>query len=236
MLVIGLTGGIGTGKSTSCRILRDFDPDLVIIDADLLSHEATKAWNLPYILLRYFILPKDCFEVETGALIRSKLADLIFAPNPKSRALKKIVERLIHPWVIYRMLVGMIFCWLSGEPRVVLDIPLLFEAKLQWLCSKVVLIDTISEEIQISRIMKRNLGMTEDQVRNRINSQMPLAKKRALADSIIHNDVDLNELKLCLMKEFPRDFYCRKRLAVIRFSIISLILITIYMLVSLQIK
>lgn len=236
MYVIGLTGGIGSGKSTSCQILKVLDPNLVIVDADSLSHEATKAWNLPYVLLRYFILTKDCFDSENGTLIRSKLAQLIFAPTPKARALKRIVERLIHPWVIYRMLLKMIFCWLAGESRIVLDIPLLFEAKLQWMCSKVILIDTTSEATQILRILKRNSGTTEEQARDRINSQMAMSKKRTLADVVVNNDGDVNALKTSLMREFPPKCSCRMNLLILRYILLTSILFIIYILLTFQIK
>lgn len=204
MRIIGLTGGIGTGKSTACKLLKEIEPEIIIIDADVLSHEATKPGRLPFLLLKYFILPKDCFNSETGELIRSRLAELIFSPNKKSLELKKIVERCIHPWIIWKMCLGIIWYWLRGEGRIILDIPLLFEAKLQWMCTRTVLIDTTKSEIQLQRILKRNPQMTPEEAKNRIASQFPMEKKRKLADLIIKNDGDMNGLKEALELEFKK--------------------------------
>ena len=202
MKIIGLTGGIGTGKSTAIKILREIHPGIVIIDADVLSHEAVEPGEIAYILLKWFILPKDCFEPITKKLIRSKLAELIFAPTPKGRALKKIVEGCIHPWVIYKMVVGIVWYWLSGKVIVVLDIPLLFEANLQWMCSKTVLIDTSDSGVQLSRILKRNPQMSEEDAMNRIAAQFPMQKKRKMADRVIKNDGTVREIEDNLLDEF----------------------------------
>lgn len=204
MRIIGLTGGIGTGKSTTCKLLKEIEPEIIIVDADVLSHEATKPGRLPFLLLKYFILPKDCFNSETGELIRSRLAELIFSPNKKGLALKKIVERCIHPWIIWKMCLAIVWYWLRGEGRIILDIPLLFEAKLQWLCTKTVLIDTTQPEIQLKRILKRNPQMTKEDAKNRIAAQLPMEKKRKLADCVIENDGDLSELKKALELEFKK--------------------------------
>lgn len=211
MQIIGLTGGIGTGKSTTCKLLNEIEPEIIIIDADVLSHEATKPGRIPFLILKYFILPKDCFNSESGELIRSRLAELIFSPDKKGRALKKIVERCIHPWIIWKICLGIIWYWLKGESRIILDIPLLFEAKLQWMCTRTVLIDTTNPEIQLQRILNRNTQMSEEEAKNRIAAQFPMEKKRKLADRVINNDGDLVELKKSLALEFkkPDPFYQR---------------------------
>lgn len=226
MQIIGLTGGIGTGKSTTCKLLKEIEPEIIIIDADVLSHEATKPGRLPFLILKYFILPKNCFNSETGELIRSRLAELIFAPNKKSRALKKIVERCIHPWIIWRMCLGIIWYWLKGESRIILDIPLLFEAKLQWMCTRTVLIDTTKLEIQLQRILNRNPQMSEEEAKNRISSQFPMENKRKLADRVINNDGDLVELKKVLVLEFKKPDVFDQRLKYQYFYIPILLAVT----------
>lgn len=231
MQIIGLTGGIGTGKSTACALLKEIDERIVIIDADVLSHEATEPGILPYLLLKFFILPKDCFDPRSGALIRSRLADLIFAPNEKGRALKKIVERCIHPWIIYKMILGIIWYRFMGRDQIILDIPLLFEAKLQWLCTKTVLIDTTDSAIQISRILKRNPQMSKDQARNRISAQYPMEKKRKLANVVIKNDRGTNELRTELQKEFQMTKHKGTRIALLLLyvSILLILFMFIYL-------
>ncbi len=202
MLVIGLTGSIASGKSTACQILKRLDPQLPIIDADKLSFEATKIGNLPYLLLKYLVLPSDCFDPGTGELQRARLAALIFAPTPKAKHLKKIVERCIHPWVIFRMLLGMVYYWVCAYPRIVLDIPLLFEVNLTWMCSTTVLIDIESTEIQLNRLIERNPQMPLTQAKSRIDSQFSLDTKRRLASIIVTNNGNLRDFEHKLFEEF----------------------------------
>lgn len=202
MKVIGLTGGIGTGKSTFCKLLKEIDPQIIIIDADNLSHEATMKGKFPYFLLRSLILPRDCFDPLTKELIRSRLAELIFAPTRRAKLLKKIVERCIHPWVIYRIIIAILWNWIKGEDRIILDIPLLFETNLHWICMKSVLIDTSDPETQIKRILGRNPEMSEEQARNRIAAQFPMEKKRKMATLIIKNDGNISDLRQSLETEF----------------------------------
>lgn len=225
MQIIGLTGGIGTGKSTACKLLKEIESEIVIIDADLLSHEATKPGKLPFLLLKYLVLPKDCFEPGTGELIRSRLAELIFAPDKKARALKKIVERCIHPWIIWRMCLAIIWYWLRGEGRIVLDIPLLFEAKLQWLCTRTVLIDTSNPQVQMERVLKRNPKMSEEEAKNRMAAQFPMEKKRKLADRVIKNDKGLEELRKALQLEFKKPDYALQRIKYLYLPIFVLFII-----------
>lgn len=195
MLIIGLTGSIASGKSTACAYLRKLDPQLPILDADKLSYEATQKGHLPYILLRYLILPRDCFDPQTGALIRPKLAAMIFAATPKATHLRKIVERCIHPYVIFRMLMAMLWYWLCGYSRIVLDIPLLFEVNLTWMCSTTVLIDIPDKQVQLDRLLRRNPDMSETEAKNRVAAQFSLERKRKLADHIVMNDKDLRDFE-----------------------------------------
>lgn len=234
MYIIGLTGGIGTGKSSACRLLKEIDSDLVIIDADVLSHEATKVNKLPYLLLRYLVLPRDCFDVKTGELKRSRVAEMIFEGTSESKKLKKIVEKCIHPWIIWKMIIGIIWYWFCGNGRIVLDIPLLFEANLKWLCTKTVLIDTSNPEIQLQRILSRCPQMTEEEARKRISSQFSMEMKRKLADCVLKNDENgFKNLKKQLEKEFvpisPTDLFIQ-RLLYFYFPFFVLISIILYIL------
>ena len=274
MQIIGLTGGIGTGKSTSCKLLRELDPKIVIIDADILSHEATQPGKLPYLLLKHLILPKECFETEhdpademsdndcsnnnhnhhhhnirhnirhnnhhnirhNGKLIRSKLAELIFAPDKKSKALKKIVERCIHPWVIWRMILAIIWYWLRGHSRIVLDIPLLFEANLKWMCTRTVLIDIPSTEIQLKRILERCPQMNETEAINRISSQFPMERKRKMADFVVFNDGNLGDLKVKLADALKEPCIWHQRIVYLYIPVIILILLILIFVIKFTIQ
>ena len=216
MQIIGLTGGIGTGKSSACRLLKEIDSDLVILDADYLSHEAVKVNKFPYLLLRYLVLPIDCFDRATGELKRSRVAELIFEGSDEAKRLKRMVELCIHPWINWKMMTRIIWCWFCGKGRIVLDIPLLFEAKLQWICTKTVLIDTSNPEIQMARILSRCPQMTAVDAQRRISSQFSMAIKRKLADCVIKNDRNdgFKKLKEQLEKEFslmsPKDLFLQR--------------------------
>jgi dephospho-CoA kinase len=223
MQIIGLTGGIGTGKSSACQILRRLYPNLLVIDADVLAHEATEPGKLPYLLLKWLILPQDCFDV-SGRLIRSRLAELIFAPTAKGRALKRVVERCIHPWIVLRMVLAIVWAWIGGSGRIVLDIPLLFEAHLQFICTQTVLIDTSDPETQLKRILLRCPQMSETDARNRIASQFPMAVKRKLANQIILNDSSIDNLTRQLKRHFPPPNVWFHRIMYLYFPILLILL------------
>lgn len=188
MRVVGLTGGIASGKSTACRYIKELFPEIPIIDADCLSRQAVQRGHLPYWLLRW-VLPCECFD-RHGELIRSVLASLIFSQSVQGRQLKRLVERCIHPWVVWRIYAAMFWYWLVGCGRVVVDVPLLFEGRFDriLMMSTTILIDPVTEEVQLERLRTRNPGMTESEARNRIAAQMPLAQKRLLARWIVPND------------------------------------------------
>lgn len=216
MQIIGLTGGIGTGKSSACRLLKEIDPGLVILDADVLSHEAVQVNKFPYLLLRYLVLPEDCFDNTTGELKRSRVAELIFESSDEAKKLKRMVELCIHPWINWIMMIRIIWYWFCGKGRIILDIPLLFEANLKWICTKTVLIDTSNPEIQLERILSRCPQMTAEEARKRISSQFSMEIKRKLAECVIKNDENdgFKNLKKQLEKEFspmsPKDLFLQR--------------------------
>jgi dephospho-CoA kinase len=127
---------------------------------------------------------------------------MIFAPTPKAAHLKKIVERCIHPYVIYRMLVSMLWYWLRGYSRIVLDIPLLFEVNLTWMCSTTVLIDIPDNQVQLDRLLRRNPDMPASEAKNRIAAQFSLERKRKLANHVVMNDGNLEDFKDKLKRLF----------------------------------
>lgn len=225
MQIIGLTGGMATGKSTTCALLRKIRPGLPIVDADALSHEATRKGSLPYWLLRHVVLPRDCFDEASGELLRTRLGALMFAPTGRGRALKRAVERCIHPWVIWRMCVAIVWCWLQGHAQIVLDIPLLFECRLTWMCTTTLLIDTQSHALRMERLLARNPELSPRDAENRIAAQMPMERKRRLAQWIIDNDKDVAHLEGELRRLFSSAaFVPNARVHVILYLIVPLVL------------
>ncbi|MBD2203108.1 dephospho-CoA kinase [Calothrix sp. FACHB-1219] len=180
--IIGLTGGIATGKTTVADYLANAY-NLPIFDADIYARDAVTVGSpiLNAIAQRYgtdILLPD-------GSLNRPKLGEIIFA-RPEER---NWVEGIIHPYVGDRFRQGIAQ---SSAPTLVLVIPLLFEAKLTHLMTEIWVV-SCSPSQQLQRLMQRN-HLTQKQAQARINSQMSLAEKAALADVVLDNSSTLEIL------------------------------------------
>jgi dephospho-CoA kinase len=180
--LIGLTGGIGTGKSTVSNYLTDRYA-LPVLDADIYAREAVAQGS--QILSAIFQRYGDRVKLPNGELNRSALGDIIFS-NPQE---KQWLEARIHPFVRDRFAQEL---QQLKSNIVVLSIPLLFEANLMALVTEIWVV-SCDRSLQISRLQQRN-GLTPQQAVARINSQMPLAQKEALADLVLTNNTGLAEL------------------------------------------
>ena len=185
MRLIGLTGGIGTGKSRVAGFLRDLG--VTVIDAD----EATRAVQAPGT--EGLRLLADAFGEEIltpeGALDRPRLAAIAFA-DPKARQrLNGIVHPLVRRWMAERQREAAA----RGDPLVVLDVPLLFETRGTDGLDAVILVYA-PEELQLKRLTELR-GMDERAARERIAAQMPIDEKRRLASHVILNTGTLDELR-----------------------------------------
>jgi dephospho-CoA kinase len=181
--VIGLTGGIATGKTTVANYLAT-QYDLPILDADYYAREAVQpgAPILKLICDRY----GPSILQPNGTLDRHQLGDLIFTA-PKER---QWLEAQIHPFVCDR-----IHHTLQSHPQdpiVVLVIPLLFEAQMTHLVSEIWVVHCPLEQQQ-QRLMTRN-QLTLEQANARIRSQMPLSEKVARATIALDNATELATL------------------------------------------
>ncbi|MGL5509174.1 MAG: dephospho-CoA kinase [Microcoleaceae cyanobacterium] len=188
MRLIGLTGGIGCGKTTVANYLGDrykipiWDADLYAREAVLPSSEIFKS-----IVQRYGV---NLLQAD-GTLNRPKLGDIIFN-NPEER---RWLEEQIHPWVRQRFLTNINSLQNTAELQekvAVLVIPLLFEANMTDLVTEIWVV-YLPEALQIERLMQRD-RLTDQQALERINSQMPLAKKCDRADVILDNSGNLADL------------------------------------------
>ncbi|OKH32032.1 dephospho-CoA kinase [[Phormidium ambiguum] IAM M-71] len=180
---IGLTGGIGTGKTTVSNYLAK-TYKLPILDADIYARQAVEI-NSPIlnkIAQRYGteILLSD------GSLNRQKLGEVVFHNNEE----RIWLEQQIHPFVRQRFAEEM--NKLPSNSTVILVIPLLFEAKLTNLVTEIWVV-FVDEQQQITRLMQRN-NLTIEQAKARINSQMPLVEKCQKADVILDNSDSLESL------------------------------------------
>jgi dephospho-CoA kinase len=185
MRLIGLTGGIGTGKSSVAGFLRELG--VTVIDAD----EGTRAVQAPGS--EGLRLLADAFGEEIltpeGALDRPRLAAIAFA-DPKARQrLNEIVHPLVRRWMAERQREAA----LRGDPLVVLDVPLLFESRGPDGLDAVILVYA-PEELQLKRLTELR-GMDERAARQRIAAQMPIDEKRRLASHVILNTGTLDQLR-----------------------------------------
>jgi len=183
--VVGLTGGIGTGKSTVSAMLRDLGA--TVIDAD----EATRAVQAPGSegLRRLAAEFGDGILTLGGELDRTRLADIAFNDPEARRRLNAIVHPLVREWMAERQQEAVE----RGDPVVVMDIPLLFEARGAGAFETVLLVYA-PEELQLERLVQLR-GMTADAARARIAAQMPIEEKRRQATYVIENTGDLDDLR-----------------------------------------
>jgi dephospho-CoA kinase len=184
MRLIGITGGIGTGKSTVTNYLQA-QYHLLILDADIYAREAVAIGSpiLAAISQRY----GDDILQPDGTLDRPQLGAIIFN-NPIER---QWLESQIHPYV--RNCFDRGISRLQPDATVVLAIPLLFEAKLTTLVTEIWVV-SCDLATQIDRVMRRD-RLDELAARQRIASQMPLAEKIALADVNLDNSTDITNLE-----------------------------------------
>ncbi|KAF9792189.1 dephospho-CoA kinase [Thelephora terrestris] len=185
MLVVGLTGGIATGKSTVSSLLKA--RGYPIIDADVLAREAVLPGTSAYAaIVKTF--GKEILQSD-GYLDRKKLGAAVFSDEGK----RKWLNGIVHPAVRRAMVWGVIRAWVRGEKVCIVDVPLLIETGLWKWVGKVVVVYT-SAEIQLQRLMKRD-GSTREEASSRLNSQLPIAEKLPYADHVVENSGTLMELE-----------------------------------------
>jgi dephospho-CoA kinase len=189
-LVIGLTGGIASGKSTVSNMLKEMA--VVIVDADVEARRAVEKGQPAHLkIIEEF---GEEILLVNGEIDRQKLGSVIFHDAEK----RQLLNGIVHPDVRKRMKDQTDAAILAGEKVVVLDIPLLFESKLTSMVEKTILV-YVDRDIQLKRLMERNNLSLED-AEARINSQMPLSDKISLADAVINNNGSINETKQQLIE------------------------------------
>jgi dephospho-CoA kinase len=212
MLIVGLTGGIATGKSTVSKILQSSPHSLAIIDADILAREAvepgTRAFNR---ILNTFGADLALRNPDSGAIIgldRTALGKRVFSGDEAAR---QRLNKIVHPAVRWLMFKRVLWEWLiMRKPVVVLDIPLLFEGGLDRFCGITVVVST-ERELQFERLLARDSRLSEDSARGRIASQWDINEKKKLADVVIENDSTKEDLKI-RVAEVVNKHFSRSRL------------------------
>jgi dephospho-CoA kinase len=199
--VVGLTGGIGSGKSTVAALFAKLGA--VVIDADAIVHEL-QAPGTPLVRRIAEAFGAELLDA-AGALDREALGALVFR-DPQARVR---LEALVHPEVGREMARRLAEALRAGVPLVVLDIPLLFESRragrggASALRFDATIVVWAPRAAQIERQLARNdYGRAEAE--RRVDAQMPLDEKRALADHVIDNSGSLEQTERQVRELFER--------------------------------
>lgn len=176
-MVIGLTGGIASGKSTVAGMFADLGA--VIIDADKIARDVVDPGQEGlHSIVQHF--GEEVLDQE-GRLDRKKMGELVFS-NEEAR---KMLNSLLHPLIRSRMEQEKQKALLLHPPLIILDIPLLYESNWQKRLEKVIVV-YVPEPLQVQRLMNRN-HLTLEEATQRIKAQMPIEEKKQRADFLIDN-------------------------------------------------
>ncbi|UZJ51856.1 hypothetical protein CBS101457_001176 [Exobasidium rhododendri] len=192
MLVVSLTGGIASGKSTTSRLLSSPPYALPLIDLDLVAREVVQpndASRTLEKLVRHFgesILQPD------GTLNRPALGRLTFGTENESN--RKVLNKYTHTAIRKRMAWRLFKYWMTGCSIVIIDTPLAVEAGLWKFCGEMIVV-WCPPETQLSRMIKRDgdKGLTEEDANHRLSSQLSLEKKLPYADIVLDNADGVSE-------------------------------------------
>ena len=184
MLLVGLTGGIGSGKSTAARMLQE--RGAVVFDADVLARDAVA----PGTDGHRAVVERFGADVLApgGELDREALASVVFA-DPAAR---RDLEAIVHPEV-RRLFAEGAEAYHDTDRVVVLSAPLLVETGMHSAFDVLVVV-AVPVDVQVERLM-RDRGMSEDAIRARIVAQAPLEDKAAVADILLDNEGSLEDLE-----------------------------------------
>jgi dephospho-CoA kinase len=194
MKVIGLTGGIGSGKSTVSGFLAELGA--TVIDVDKVWHGALK----PDTDLGREVVAAFGREIVTpdGRIDRKRLGEIVFA-SPEARAR---LNNIMHPWMYKTVKAQLDEYRRQGVRVVVMEVPLLVEVPLMLKADEPSLSDemdevwvTVAPELTVFKRLREQSGMSEEQVLARIRSQMPPEERIKYADVVINTDCSLDELR-----------------------------------------
>ncbi|KAF1761249.1 hypothetical protein GCK72_009503 [Caenorhabditis remanei] len=187
MLVVGLSGGVATGKSTVSNVFRAHG--VPIIDADLVARQVVVPGTSTYKRLRKEFGDEYFDDEQGGVLRRDKLGKLIFS-NPEKR---KALNAITHPAIQWEMLKQFLTLLITGTKYIVFDTPLLFESGYdKWIGTTIVVWCEFENEVE--RMMKRD-NITRADAEARIHAQMDIEEKKKRAKIVIDNNGNIDELR-----------------------------------------
>lgn len=184
MRIVGLTGGISSGKSTVSNLFKAHG--IPVVDADIVARDALKkgtgGWKKVVEAFGNDILQPN------GEVDRPKLGRIVFSNMDK----RQLLNRLLAPYISSGILQEILKLWLKGYKVIILDVPLLFEAKMnKW--TKPIIVVWVDHETQLKRLIARD-KITDEEANNKISAQMSLDSKRSKADIVIDNSGSLEDL------------------------------------------
>lgn len=186
-MVIGLTGGIGTGKSTVSQILKD--RGFPVIDLDVISHEVIEFSSVVEKIVQNFgreVLDEN--EDGNCTISREKLGKIIFSDKEKRLALNSIM----HPEILKVMHKKILECKSEKNKIIFVEVQLLFEVQWEKEFDYILLV-AAKRDMQVRRVLERD-KRSEEEAWNIINSQMSLDEKREKSDFVIENDGNMDDL------------------------------------------
>ena len=184
-LVIGLTGGIASGKSTAAKYLQSLGAS--IVDADAIALALTQI-DAPLYKAYCEHFGKKCLYSD-GSLNRRQIGEIVFADESERQWLNETAQPIIRQTIMQKIALGKA----QNEAIIILDIPLLFETDWYKKTAGNVLV-YVDEITQLNRLQARN-GYSLEEARNRIKAQMPLATKKALADWLVDNNDTVDKMQ-----------------------------------------
>jgi len=182
-LIIGLTGGIASGKSTVCKFFSNLS--IPIIDADQISHDLTKINGLAYSEIIEFF--GESITGKNGDIDRKKLGSIVF----KSKRDKEKLESIIHPKVLDTIQTEIKSA--EGEYKII-EVPLLIESGFQKFTDRILVVDC-SIQTQMERLMKRD-EITEEYTKNILSNQIDRETRLKFANEIVINEKNNSLIKL----------------------------------------
>lgn len=196
MPFIGLTGGLGTGKTTVLKLFKN--SGAYTIDADKLVHQILKK---PSTIKKLAAIIGKGILIERAAktfINKKRMADIIFNDPQKRRA----VEKIIHPEVIKtaKDIKAKILAKKS-DAIIVFEAPLLLEAGYEKIFDKIIVV-YCSKEIAVNRVLRH--GLSRKQALQRMRAQLPISRKKAYADFLINNNLSISNTKSQVKEIFKK--------------------------------
>lgn len=181
MFLVGLSGGIASGKSTVVSILRELG--CAVIDADVIARQVVQVGTSAHSQIVFHF--GEEVLLKNGELDREKMRSIIFS-DPEKRAL---LNSITHPQIRRAMLRQTLGYFFLGYRYVILDIPLLFESRTLTRYMKHTVLVYCDPQTQVERLIRRS-GLSREEVQKHLAAQLPIDSKLPLADHVLDNSGD----------------------------------------------